>query len=92
MTLRLLIDMNLSPSWVEVLRGADFNAAHWCYIGAPNAPDSEIFACARENKYIVFTHDPDFGALLAATGAEAGQKTIWQSTDFNHHLPCREQL
>jgi predicted nuclease of predicted toxin-antitoxin system len=71
MTLRLLIDMNLSPSWVEVLLEAGFDAAHWYRIGAPNAPDSELFAWARENKYIVFTHDLDFGALLAATGAES---------------------
>ena len=71
MTLRLLIDMNLSPSWVEVLREAGFEAEHWYRIGAPNAPDSELFAWARENKYIVFTHDLDFGALLAATGAES---------------------
>ncbi|MCR4303157.1 MAG: DUF5615 family PIN-like protein [Gallionella sp.] len=71
MTLRLLIDMNLSPSWVEVLREAGFEAEHWYLIGAPNAPDSELFAWARENGYIVFTHDLDFGALLAATGAES---------------------
>ena len=71
MTLRLLIDMNLSPSWVEVLREAGFETAHWYHIGAPNAPDSELFAWARENKYIVFTHDLDFGALLAATHAES---------------------
>ena len=71
MTLRLLIDMNLSPSWVEVLRKADFEAKHWCHIGAANAPDSELFSWARENGYIVFTHDLDFGALLAATRAES---------------------
>lgn len=71
MTLRLLVDMNLSPSWVEVLREAGFEAAHWYHIGAPNAPDIELFAWARESKYIVFTHDLDFGALLAATRAES---------------------
>ena len=71
MTLRLLVDMNLSPAWVEVLRKAGFEAEHWYRIGAPNAPDSELFAWARENGYMVFTHDLDFGALLAATGAES---------------------
>lgn len=71
MTLRLLIDMNLSPSWMEVLRDAGFEAAHRYHIGAPNAPDSELFAGARENRYIVFTRDPDFSALLAATGAKS---------------------
>jgi len=69
MTLRLLIDMNLSPSWVEVLREAGFEAEHWYLIGASNAPDGELFSWASKNGYIVFTHDLDFGALLAATHA-----------------------
>lgn len=71
MTLRLLIDMNLSPSWVGVLHEAGFESVHWYHIGAQNAPDSTLFAWARESKYIVFTHDLDFGALLAATRAES---------------------
>ncbi len=71
MTLRLLIDMNLSPSWVEVLSQAGIESVHWFYVGAPNAPDSELFTWARANKYIVFTHDLDFGAMLAATHAES---------------------
>ncbi len=71
MTLRLVIDMNLSPLWVEVLCDAGFEAVHWYRIGAANAPDSEIFSWARTNNHIVFTHDLDFGALLAATSAES---------------------
>lgn len=71
MTLRLLVDMNLSPSWVEVLRNAGFEAEHWSQLGAYNAPDSELFAWARTHRYIVFTHDLDFGAMLNATQAES---------------------
>ena len=71
MSLRILIDMNLSPLWVEVLQKAGFEACHWYKLGAPNAPDSVLFIWARENKHIVFTHDLDFGAMLAATNAEA---------------------
>ena len=69
MTLRLLVDMNLSPAWVEILRQAGFEAEHWYRIGAANAPDRELFAWASKNGYIVFTHDLDFGAPLAATHA-----------------------
>lgn len=69
MTLRVLIDMNLSPSWVEVLRESGFEAEHWFRIGAANAPDSELFAWASQNGFIIFTHDLDFGALLAASQA-----------------------
>ena len=34
MTLRLLIDMNFSPSWVEVLNKAGYTATHWSNVGA----------------------------------------------------------
>lgn len=71
MTLRLLVDMNLAPSWVEILRDAGFEAEHWSQIGSPCAPDSELFEWARLHGYIVFTHDLDFGAMLNATQAEA---------------------
>ena len=68
--MKLLIDMNLSPKWVSVLKGAGLEAAHWSHIGRPDAPDSEIMAYARSNGYVVFTHDLDFGAILAATKAD----------------------
>jgi len=71
MTLRLLVDMNLSPSWVEVLRNGGFEAEHWSQIGTHDAPDSELFEWARTHGYIVFTHDLDFGAMLNATQAES---------------------
>jgi predicted nuclease of predicted toxin-antitoxin system len=71
MTLRVLADMNLSPSWVEVLGQAGFVATHCSQVGAPSAPDNELFAWAQDHGYVVFTHDLDFGALLAATKAEA---------------------
>lgn len=68
--MKLLVDMNLSPSWVAVLAGAGIETAHWSALGANNAPDSEIMAYARANGYVVLTHDLDFGAILAATQDE----------------------
>lgn len=69
--MKLLIDMNLSPAWVPVLRDAGFEAVHWSGIGKGDAPDLELFAWARDHGHIVFTHDLDFGAMLALTGAES---------------------
>lgn len=63
--MRLLIDMNLSPDWQPLLRANGFEAAHWSGIGAPNAPDAEIMQWARANGWVIFTHDLDFGILLA---------------------------
>ena len=57
--------MNLSPEWVPFLHGHGFEAIHWSAIGAGNAPDTEIMQWARNNDCVVFTHDLDFGILLA---------------------------
>jgi len=67
--MKLLIDMNLSPTWVSVLKEAGLEPVHWSSIGRPDAPDNEILGYARSNGYVIFTHDLDFGAILAATKA-----------------------
>lgn len=68
--MKLLVDMNLSPMWVEALDTAGHQAVHWSKVGNPRAPDTELMAWARAHGYVVFTHDLDFGALLAVTNAQ----------------------
>lgn len=68
--MKLLVDMNLSPRWIEVLAAAGIEAVHWSARGASNASDATIMAYARENDYVVLTHDLDFSAILAATHGE----------------------
>ena len=68
--MKILIDMNLPPRWVEVFAKAGWEAVHWSQLGAPTASDREIMTWARENGYAVFTHDLDFSALLATTQGE----------------------
>jgi predicted nuclease of predicted toxin-antitoxin system len=65
--MKLLVDMNLSPRWTRFLSGVGIEAAHWSDLGAGNAPDVEIMAFAKAHGYVVFTHDLDFSAILAAT-------------------------
>jgi predicted nuclease of predicted toxin-antitoxin system len=65
--MRLLVDMNLSPRWVQVLADAGIEADHWSALGAATASDPEIMAHARAGEYVVLTYDLDFGAILAAT-------------------------
>lgn len=67
--MKLVIDMNLSPRWVEALRRHGYSAVHWSTVGDGRAPDSEILGWARDNGHVVFTNDLDFGAILAATRA-----------------------
>ena len=67
--MKMLVDMNLSPAWVALLESDGHEAKHWSQAGSPSAPDTEIMQWARENGFVVFTHDLDFGALLFATRA-----------------------
>ena len=65
--MKLLIDMNLPPQWVSVFEAEGWQALHWSNVGNPHAEDQEIMSWARINEYVVFTHDLDFGVLLATT-------------------------
>lgn len=69
--MKVVIDMNLSPAWVSLVERAGHSAIHWSSVGSPKAADREILSWARHNDYVVFTHDLDFGAILAATDANA---------------------
>jgi len=66
---KIAIDMNLSPTWVEYLSAYGFGARHWSDLGDPQAKDRLIMAYAREHGFVVFTHDLDFGIILAVTHA-----------------------
>ena len=81
--MKLLIDMNLSPRWTRYLMDAGLEAAHWSTLGAANAPDVEIMTFARVNGYVVFTHDLDFSAILAATHGLKPSVVQIRSEDVN---------
>lgn len=70
MSIRVVIDMNLSPDWAETLSDSGWPAQHWSTVGDPRATDAEIIKWARTNSHIVLTHDLDFGTLLALTHAD----------------------
>lgn len=67
--MKILIDMNLSPEWTALSVASGWQATHWSAVGDPRTKDSEVMKWARSNDYVLFTHDLDFGALLALTGA-----------------------
>jgi predicted nuclease of predicted toxin-antitoxin system len=68
--IKVLVDVNLSPAWTKMLATKGIEAVHWTAVGDPRAPDDELLRYAREHGYVVFTHDLDFGALLALTRAK----------------------
>ncbi len=68
--MKILLDMNMSPQWVDVLIGKGISATHWSSVGLPSASDMEIMNFAKENDFIVLTHDLDFGAILFVTNGQ----------------------
>lgn len=68
--MRIVVDVNLSPAWVRFLEEAGWEAVHWSSVGDIRASDEEILSWARQHGYILFTHDLDFGILIALTRAE----------------------
>jgi predicted nuclease of predicted toxin-antitoxin system len=66
---KLLVDMNLSPIWVDRLARHGLEAVHWSTIGAASARDVEILTWANEYGFVIVTNDLDFSAILAASAA-----------------------
>ncbi len=80
--MKLLIDMNLSPLWVDFLDSAGIQATHWASVGGLDAPDADIMAYAAAGDYIVLTHDLDFGAILAATNGGRPSVVQFRASDL----------
>jgi predicted nuclease of predicted toxin-antitoxin system len=68
-SIAILVDMNLSPEWVPLLSRNGWAAVHWSTVGDPTAADQVLMAWAVDNNHVVFTHDLDFGTMLALSHA-----------------------
>jgi len=73
--MKLVIDMCLPPGLAEGLATAGHEAVHWSDVGHVRAMDPDILRWARENGYVVLTHDLDFGDLLFAS-KESGPSVV----------------
>jgi predicted nuclease of predicted toxin-antitoxin system len=79
--MKILVDMNLSPAWVNFLIDAGYEAAHWSKIGSGDASDSELMTWAAKSDYVILTADLDFGAILAAS-KRAGPSVVQLRSDI----------
>jgi predicted nuclease of predicted toxin-antitoxin system len=68
-SIAIVIDMNLSTEWVGEFASWGIDAIHWSSVGDASANDREIMTWARINQRMIFTHDLDFGSMLALTHA-----------------------
>jgi len=65
--MRFLIDMNLTPRWVQRLSAAGHVAEHWSSVGPATATDDLICDYARKHDFTLITNDLDFPQILAHT-------------------------
>lgn len=79
--MKFVLDMNLTPEWCDVLAFEGWDAVHWSTVGDPTALDNEILAWALSENAIVLTQDLDFGAILAATNADAPSVVFLRTQD-----------
>ena len=66
--MKFLLDMGLSPATAAFLRRLGHEAIHLHEEGLDELPDSQILERARQESFVLLTHDLDFPDLLAATG------------------------
>jgi len=66
--MKLVVDVNLPPKWVEFLATRGIEAVHWSQVGDLRATDSTIMKWACDGGYVVLTSDLDFSAMLATSG------------------------
>jgi predicted nuclease of predicted toxin-antitoxin system len=71
--MKIVIDMNLPPSWAGVLEAGGHQTVHWSGVGSPKASDRDILLYARQRAYVVFPHDLDFGAISSPPAAGLAQ-------------------
>jgi predicted nuclease of predicted toxin-antitoxin system len=79
--IRVVIDMNLGPPWVDALSRGGVDAVHWSTVGAMTAPDAVIFAWAAANNRIILTCDLDFPQILALGGAGRPSVVVLRAQD-----------
>ena len=66
--MKIVVDMNMSPMWPELLQANGYDAIHWREVGASDAGDEDIMAWAKRNGAVIFTTDLDFSQMLYASG------------------------
>jgi len=52
--MKVLVDMNLSPTWIGFLAHHGVEATHWSSVGDPKAQDAEVMAWARQHDCVVY--------------------------------------
>ena len=89
--MRFLADMGISPRTVRFLRALGHEALHLHERGLERLSDADILTMAREDGYVLLTHDLDFGELVAESGARLPSVVTFRlrnmrSDNVNRHI------
>ena len=68
--MKFLADMGISPKSIDFLNDLGYKGVHLNALGLNRLSDSDILKKARNEGYILLTHDLGFGELVAASQAK----------------------
>lgn len=88
--MKVLLDMNMSPEWVDALRAEVIDAVHWTTVGDWRADDDEVVRWAATNGYTILTKDLDFGAILRALSMEQPSVVLLRSRNGRPHRQAND--
>lgn len=78
--MKLLIDMNLSPDWVEVLATEGLEAVHWSKVGSSSAADA--MGKVEETDGLIYDREAEgYQDIYRARDQQPAPKSVWP-------LPC----
>jgi predicted nuclease of predicted toxin-antitoxin system len=65
---KFLADIGISIKSVTFLKNTGYRAVHLSELGLNSLSDAMILAKAKNEGFVILTHDLDFGELIAASG------------------------
>ena len=89
--MKFLADMGISPKTVAFLQSLGYDASHLHDQGLHRLQDPAILEKAKNEGWVLLTHDLDFGELIAASGASLPSIVIFRLRNMrpervNRHL------
>jgi predicted nuclease of predicted toxin-antitoxin system len=86
--MKVLLDMPVSSSLLDVLDTYGHEGVHAHQIGQDRASDQELLAIARREGRIVITADLDFPRLLALSSAEGPGLILFRGGNYSDAEMC----
>jgi predicted nuclease of predicted toxin-antitoxin system len=83
--MNVVVDMDPSPIWCDVLKEAGHHAQHWVSIGAADSSDDEIMSWAERNDHVILTSNLDFTRIRALSDRKSPSVVLMR---LGRHSPA----